>query len=88
MHNERPIRTAELAEVLAAAAHAPGLAIILERVLARVTHTSVTYWVQLRSRRIGPKPLFGLGECWYDVREVDAWLSSLVDPHSGEKSSG
>lgn len=51
---------------------------IHENALARLTATSIAYWVQLREAGEGPKYSKDYGLIWYRLADVQDWLEENI----------
>lgn len=74
MSADYPRRTIELAYMVRCAHDFQASSLVLMRVLAEDTESSVEFWEALHKSGAGPKRFYLWGEIWYDAVEVDAWL--------------
>lgn len=51
---------------------------IHENALAKLTATSIAYWVQLREAGNGPKHCEDYGLIWYRLADVQDWLEENI----------
>lgn len=78
MTDETPRVTMAFFALCVEAYHIRSATLIHENALAKLTATSIAYWIKLRESGKGPKHCKYFGRIWYTLADVQDWLEENI----------